>query len=170
MPKRSLRDYLGGRLRIQANNIWNNSQITLHEFQRGDTGQGSVHCQSVEDNIYKILTHTKKMKELSEAEIFILSLSACFHDIGKIIDNNTTGWDIDHGKRSSELLMLDHSKLGLTRDQAYATALIVSVHNNGLLDNLPDTPIVVNHSIIYDIIKLAALFRLADMLLSLIHI
>jgi hypothetical protein len=62
-----------------------------------------------------------------------------------------------------EILLEEYDQLGLDKGQAVAVGFIVSVHNDGRIDDLPDKPYVIGSEEI-DIIKLSAVFRLADML------
>lgn len=159
MQIKNFRDYIkSNELRNQANFIWKHMVSSL-SYQRGQTGQGIVHCEAVESNLRKLLTVTKKMKELNDIEIFLLSMSACFHDIGKIDDKNL----IDHGKIASKTLMKNYINYSLDQDQAYVIALIIGVHSSGSLEELQNKTELVNNEDI-DVIRLSALFRLADMI------
>jgi hypothetical protein len=164
MPKgeKELRQVIKGDLLTQINEIWRKGKA-YQDSQQGDNIQGTLHCEAVEKNLSKLIPDEKKEKELKPIEIFVLSAAACLHDIGKVVKDDARGWKSDHGKRSMEIILEEYDKLGLERGQATAVGHVVSVHGDGKLDELPRTPVVIGSEEI-DIIKLAAIFRLADML------
>jgi HEAT repeat protein len=163
MPKgeKELRQVIKGDLLTQINEIWRKGKA-YQDSQQGDNIQGTLHCEAVEKNLSKLIPDEKKEKELKPIEIFVLSAAACLHDIGKVVNDVARGWKSDHGKRSMEIILEEYDKLGLERGQAFAVGHVVSVHGDARLDELPRTPVVGSEEI--NIIKLAAIFRLADML------
>jgi hypothetical protein len=164
MPKgeKDLRQFIKGKLRTQIDEVWRRAE-SYHECQKGDNIQGRMHCETVEKNLSRLIPDEKKKKDMKPMELFILSAAACLHDIGKVVPDGAGGWKSDHGKRAMDILLEEYDKLGLDKGQAAAVGYIVGVHNDGRLDELPDKPYVIGSEEI-DIIKLAAVFRLADML------
>jgi hypothetical protein len=164
MPKgeKALRQFIKGKLRTQIDEVWRRAE-SYHECQKGDNIQGRVHCETVETNLSRLISDKKKKKDMNPMELFILSAAACLHDIGKVVPDGAGGWKNDHGKRAMGILLEEYDKLGLDKGQAAAVSFIVGVHNDGRMDDLPVMPYVIGSEEI-DIIKLAAVFRLADML------
>ncbi len=164
MPKgeKELRQVIKGDLLTQINEIWRKGKA-YQDSQQGDNIQGTLHCEAVEKNLSKLIPDEKKEKELKSIELFVLSSAACLHDIGKVVKDDARGWKSDHGKRSMEIILEEYDKLGLERGQAFAVGHVVSVHGDGRLDELPRKPVAIGSEEI-DIIKLAAIFRLSDML------
>jgi exopolyphosphatase/pppGpp-phosphohydrolase len=113
--------------------IWEKAERSYHEKQKGDNIQGYTHCSAVEKNITKLAF--KKISYLSQISIFLLSASACVHDIGKVVSDDCRLWSSDHGKRSMEMICEEYVALGFEKEQAIAVACIVSVHNDGRLDD-----------------------------------
>lgn len=161
--KKLLKDFLGQRLRRQYEYISSNSEATCHEFQKGDNKQGHDHCLAVEKNLDLLIPDTEKQNGLNETEILVLLASAHLHDIGKIEGPCIMGWKSEHGQRGMGIINDQYDRLGLDRIQAAAVATIVGVHGTGRLDQLPSEPLLVGTDQVH-LIKLAAIFRLADML------
>ena len=155
----TLRDLIKGKLKIRIDSIWLKAEEEYHSIQKGDNLQGTEHCKSVETSLCKIISYDRK-KKLKQIDLFLLSGAACLHDIGKIDAKEGE----DHGIRSMQIILEHYKELGLDRAQAVAIAYIVSVHANGRLDELPKNPMAVGVHGIVDIIELAAIFRLADIL------
>jgi hypothetical protein len=164
MPKgeKDLRQFIKGKLRTQIDEVWRRAE-SYHDYQKGDNIQGRVHCETVETNLSRLIPDEKKKKDMKPMELFILSAAACLHDIGKVVPDGAGGWKRDHGKRARDILLEEYKQLGLDKGQAFAVGYIVGVHNDGRIDDLPDKPYAIGSEEI-DIIKLAAVFRLADML------
>lgn len=164
MPKgeRALRQVIKGDLLTQINEIWRKGK-SYQNGQKGDNIQGTLHCMAVETNLGKLIPDIKKERGLKPIDLFILSASACLHDIGKVVDDDARGWESDHGKRSMQIILKQYDKLGLNRGQAIAVGYIVSAHGDGRLDELPRKPIAIGSEEI-NIVEHAAIFRLADML------
>jgi len=163
MPKgeKTLREVIEGDLKIQIEEIWRKAK-EYHGSQRGENIQDINHCKTVEKNLYKLMSKNKE-KEPKQIDLFLLSAAACLHDIGKVMSDATQARVGDHGERSKQVILEKYDKLGLGRGQASAVALIVSVHDHGCLDELPDSPFPIGNEE-SNIIELAAVFRLADML------
>jgi HEAT repeat protein len=155
--KTALRELVEGDLRIQLEDIWRRAK-DYHGKQKGDTLQDRKHCETVDENLYRIFLSVKKRK-WTNLELFLLSAAACVHDIGKI-DANV--WE-DHGKRGRQIILDKYDKLGLDRGQATILAFLVGVHDSGHLDELPKEPFPIGNEEV-NIPELAALFQLADML------
>jgi len=164
MPKgnKALREVIKGDLLIQLNELWRKAE-SYHDGQKGDNIQGTKHCIAVEKNLEKLIPDDKKEKELKPIDLFVLSAAACLLDIGKVVADDARGWKSDHGKQSMEIILEEYDKLGLDKGQAIAVGYVVSVHGDGKLDELPRNPTVIGNEEI-NIIELAAIFRLADML------
>jgi len=160
--EKTLRQIIKGDFLTQINEIWRRGE-SYQDAQKGDNIQGELHCKAVETNLGKLIPDTKKEKELKQIDLFVLSAAACLHDIGKVVDDNAKGWKSDHGKRSMQIILEEYDKLGLDRGQAIAVGYMVSAHGDGRLDELPRKPIVLGSEEI-NVIELAAIFRLADML------
>lgn len=160
--KRALREIIKGDLLTQINEIWRKGE-SYQEAQRGDTGQGRLHCKAVETNLSKLILDSMKVGDLTQTDLFILSAAACLHDIGKVIGDDSKGWKSNHGKRSMQIILEEYDKLGLERGQAIAVGHVVSVHGDGRLDELPRTPVAIGCDEV-DVIELSAIFSLADML------
>lgn len=165
MPKgeKPIRDYLQGDLLTQINEIWRKGKSTYQGFQQGDTNQDWRHCEAVEDNLSKLIPDERKGRDFKPLELFVLSASACLHDIGKVVKDDIGSWSEDHGVRGGEIILKKYSELGLGRDQRIPVAYVVGVHNHGRMDELPTEPVAVG-IVEVDVLKLAPLFRLADML------
>ncbi|MDQ1352467.1 MAG: hypothetical protein QG657_2773 [Acidobacteriota bacterium] len=163
MKNKELREFIKSDMLTQLKEIWRKAKGSYHESQKGDNIQGWTHCKAVETNLSRLIPDEKKEKEMTPMELFLLSAAACLHDIGKVVPDGSSDWDSDHGKRAKEILLQEYDKLGLDNVQAIAVSYIVSVHNDGRLEELPNTPVVIGSEEI-DIVKLAAIFRLADML------
>jgi HEAT repeat protein len=157
---KGLRDSLSGELRVEIDEIWRKAK-TYQEKIIGDNIQGYSHSSRVERNIEKIVSN--KTAHLSELSIFLLSASACVHDIGKVVSDQQKKWSIDHGKRSMEIILREYCKIGLEKAQAIAVAHIVSVHNDGCLDELQQDAFPIDSEEV-NLVELAAVFRLGDML------
>ena len=135
------RDIIKGNLRILIDAVWEKAKTTYHNFQKGDNIQSTLHCETVEINLGKLIPDAKKETDLKQIHLFILSAAACLHDIGKIEGSDTKVFKSNHGKRSMEMILENYEKLGLDRGQAIAVGDIVSVHDDGNLEELPKTPV-----------------------------
>jgi len=141
--------------------VWSNA-AAIHEQQRGDTGQGKTHCLRVEENLSALIPDDRKGKELSQLELFILSAAACLHDVGRARDEGNAVCE-DHGEGSAEAIRSKPERFGLEGSQALVVAYVVGAHNRFRIEALPSEPVPIGGSEI-DVITLAALFRLADIL------
>ena len=135
------RDIIKGNLRILIDAVWEKAKTTYHNFQKGDNIQGTIHCETVEINLGKLIPDIKKENDLKQIDLFILSAAACLHDIGKVESNDKKVFKSNHGKVSREIILKDYQKLGLDKGQAIAVGDIVSVHDDGNLEELPKTPV-----------------------------
>ncbi len=158
-----LRDLIKGDLRTLIDAVWAQAKMTYHNFQKGDNIQGTIHCEAVEMNLCKLIPDNKKETGLKQIDLFILSAAACLHDIGKVESNAPKVFKSNHGKKSMEIILGNYEKLGLDKGRAIAVGYIVSVHDDGNLEELPKTPVAIGSDSV-NIIELAAVFRLADML------
>jgi HEAT repeat protein len=153
----SLRDLLKGDLKKKIEYVWEKAK-EYHSSQRGDNIQGAEHCKTIEKILYRLIPDRKK-DELKQIDLFLLSVAACLHDIGKIVEEK---WE-DHGQKSKQIILDEYESLGLDKGEAVAVADIVGVHTHGQLNELPKRTRAIG-SIRVDIEELAAIFRLADML------
>lgn len=163
LPEESklLRDAIGNKsLRVELDNLWQSAMEKLQELQKGASGQGIFHCLRVESNIWSLIH--EDIKKFRPLDLFILSASAALHDIGKI---NGGAKDEDHGLIARERLLKDDTWKGLFRDKRKAEAVgyVISVHNSGDINLLPEEFIVGNPPGIL-LRSLSSIFRLADML------
>ena len=150
-------------LLIQIENVWQVAQKNIHEFQKGTTGQGSNHCLSVEENIWKLVCDD--IDKFSQLDLFLLSASAALHDIGRT-DENRSEESEDHGELAKKLLFKDDNWKNFfpgERVRAEAVGYIIDVHCNGRIDNVPEEFAVGGPQVAL-LRSLAAIFRLADML------
>ena len=160
--KKTLKECLEGELLTRIENIWIEAK-KYHEKQQGDCIQGRLHCKAVEANLGKLIPDDKKEKELRQASLFVLSAAACLHDIGKIPCNDAEEQKMDHGERSRNIIIKEYECLGLEKGEAIAVADVVRAHNHGRLNELQrETRDIGSEEV--NIIELAAIFRLADIL------
>lgn len=157
----TLRKHINGDYLTQINEVWRKGE-EYQPFQKGDNIQGKKHCETVEKNL-SMLIPDEKMGKLKQIDLFILSAAACLHDIGKAVEDDFNGSRSDHGVRSKDFIINKYEQLGLNRAQAIAVGLVVSVHGNGEFETLPTDPFPIGCEKV-NIIELAAIFRLADML------
>ena len=123
--EKTLREVLKGDLLTQINEIWRKGE-SYQNGQKGDNIQGTLHCKAVETNLGKLIPDIKKEKELKQTDLFVLSVAACLHDIGKVVSDSAKGWKSDHGERSMEVILDQYDSLGLDRGQAIAVGYILS--------------------------------------------
>ncbi len=168
-----LKDHIKGDLHTQIENIWRLGREIYHNFQEGDTNQGSNHCYAVDRNLALLIQKCNKIDHFKEIDLFILSAAACLHDIGKVhikkineMVGEIDGDAIDHGKRSELIIVNYYEKLGLERHQAVPVARIAGVHSNKSFEDLLEMHYVIGDPSqeSADIRELAALFCLADTL------
>lgn len=147
-------------LAIRLDNLWNTA-IGIHGFQEGPTGQGSLHCFEVDNNIGLLLED--KIDKFKSTDLFVLSASAALHDIGRIRREHTGE---DHGEEGKALLLDENVYREFLEDRGLATAIaqIVGVHDSGRIEELPEKPFVIRAPPGLLLRSLAAIFRIADML------
>jgi HEAT repeat protein len=160
--KKSLRSVVDEDLRKTLDNIWAIGESSYHQFIKGSTSQGNQHSKAIEKNLGRLISDDKK-RALKSIGCFLLSASACLHDLGKVIQDNQSDWCSNHGERSAEIILKHYPEYGLKRAEAIAIAYIVSVHDDGKLEKLPLTPFAIGCDHV-NLIELAAIFRLGDML------
>ena len=157
-------------LKVKVQHIWDTAYKELHPFQQGITAQDSLHCLRVEENIWRLIR--QHLDKFNPIDLFLLSASAALHDIGKIpttpIGQQQDFKQIpeDHGEKAKILLLKEENWRNFHLDrkvEAEAIANIISVHNNGLIDKLPDEAFSIGSDSV-KLRSLAAIFRLADML------
>lgn len=161
--KKKLRDCITDEvLRASIEKVWILG-ISYQNAQQGDNDNSRNHCLRVEENLGRLISDDKKEKGLKQLDLFILSASACLHDIGKVASNDEKGWHSDHGVWSMRIMLAECDKLGLDSGQSILVGYIASVHGSGKMERLKGEPM--DLGVTDDkIIELAAIFRLADML------
>lgn len=119
-----------------ADNLWRMS-ATIHVRQSRPnslTDNGVDHVQTVETNIWRLLTSDERRKENisklfnnSPFAIFVLSAAACCHDFDK------AGGDLPpefkHGEGSADFLSKNYDKLGLNKFQTEAIKEAIKIHD-----------------------------------------
>ena len=155
----------------KVQHIWNSAERELHPYQQGITSQDFLHSIRVEENIWKLIKNNSE--KFSQMDLFLLSACAAIHDIGKIPTDsigNQKGTNIsvaeDHGEEAKALLLKEENwrKFHFDRKvEAEAVANIVAVHNNGLIDRVPEEAFTIGSDEV-KLRALAAIFRLADIL------
>lgn len=142
--------------------LWQTARKEIHPFQEGKTNQGTDHCLAVENNIGILLE--AKIDKFKDKDLFILSAAAALHDIGKI-KRQISGVQLDHGQWGRELLKDREISRHFLDDERMAIAIaeVVGVHENGLIDDLPEELFSIGAPPRVPLRSLAAIFRLADM-------
>ena len=163
MPKDKikLRENLKGDLLTQINEIW---QIgtRYQESQQGRNIKGPYHCETVENNLSKLIPEEKKKSGLCQMDLFLLSASACLHDIDKTVkDLDGCQRDLPE-KNPKEIIYENCEYFGLRREQANAIGHIVDAHDGRGIESLLRCLHLSSKNI--DIKGDAAIFHLADML------
>lgn len=144
-------------------NLWLLASKKIHEFQEGKTGQGHLHCLRVDNNIGLLLQD--KIAKFKDLDLFVLSAAAALHDIGKIkmVQSEER---VDHGLIGQEILLRQGfwKEFSWNWGKMQAIAHVISVHDNGKIEDLPEEDFVIDTPPGVPLRSLAAIFRLADML------
>lgn len=149
----------------QLDNLWMSAIKKIHEFQEGKTEQGHLHCLRVENNIGLLLQD--KITKFKDLDLFALSAAAALHDIGRIKMARVEGEkNLDHGLLADEVLRSEGIWMEFLWDwrKIQAIAHVISVHDNGKIEDLQETDFVIDTPPGLLLRSLAAIFRLADML------
>ncbi len=160
--QRSLKDLLKEKdpeLYSRLDLVWQNARKEIHNRQQSKNGHktGTEHCRQVEDNLTKLIPDAIK-ENYKPIGLFILSASACLHDIGKAVASER-----DHGIISMQEIIENYNKYNLDEGQAIIIGKIVGAHNDDEQFNNLD----INYPIGAETIRIkefAALLRLADVL------
>lgn len=149
-------------LRTRLENIWNKIEKEFETRIKGEvTLQGFQHFKNVENNLEKLI----KDKKFSDLEIFLLSVSACLHDICKGVCKEGE----DHGAKAADHILDEREFYGLNKQEAAAIASICAAHSVKSL-NTKNTRIgkvkekIAIGSEVVNLWKLSAVFILADTL------
>jgi len=139
--------------------IWEYAVEKLHPIQVSKDGHrtGTIHSEKVDLNIYKILS--PRLKEFKNyKELFILSTTACLHDIGK-----RDGVNYDHGLESFRLI--DENRIDYKLEDKGLSDIIAKISaahsNDKFFEELEDEVIITQK---FNLKQLASIFRLADAL------
>jgi hypothetical protein len=128
---------------------------------------GTSHCLYVELYVWRLVNETQQLAGFSPAELFLLSCSACCHDLDRGL-KTCVAEGTHHGEGSGGFVVKHHRELGIPRPDAIAVDLIVGVHDKkgteysdvlaGLSEtySLPSGPV--------DLQRLAVLLKAADIL------
>lgn len=160
-------------LSVPLNFLWQKAE-TIHNLQNKEDGteNGRIHVETVEYNIWRLLTesHGIDIDKFGDTECFLLSASACCHDFdkakGRLDPAEFPEGDTFHGKGSSDYLLKYYETLGFTdKFQAEDVADIITIHDlkgQAFEDGLKDIPLknikgqeTFNHKILALILKAA---------------
>lgn len=132
----TLQDYLATKDKELADivrGLWRKSR-PIHDCQNEpDSKNGFVHVKAVEQNIYKLLQHSilrntaNILDSFNAMELFLLSGAACCHDFDKALVGLPE--DFEHGKGSGDFVVQNRDRLELSRPQAKAIQVVVSIHD-----------------------------------------
>lgn len=146
----------------KLNEIWRKAKEGILPAQQSTIGHeaGLRHVLEVENNLSVIIPDDWKGTICSAIELYLLSVAACLHDIGKAIVTPE-----DHGHVSWEEIWNRPEYFGLeSGGESQAAAWLVRAHNDRRLDKLPYGAFVVSGSVTVNLPLLAALLCLADTL------
>ena len=153
--------------------LWQKAKA-IHNLQNKEDGteNGRIHVETVEYNIWRLLTESLgiDIEKFGSFELFLLSASACCHDFdkaqGKLDPTKFPEGDTYHGKGSSDYVLKYYETLGFTdKYQAEDVAGIINIHDlkdQAFEDGLKDIPFknitgpeTFNHKILALILKAA---------------
>ncbi|MEA1865173.1 MAG: HEAT repeat domain-containing protein, partial [Euryarchaeota archaeon] len=159
--KLEIRGLIQGDLKTKIDGVWLTGRKGYQSFQKSNdsSNQGAVHCETVERNLGWLIPDEKK-HEIGQFGMFVLSAAACLHDVGKIPLEHTMYED--HGRESMRRVVDSPKDFGLDDGEAFAVGWVVSAHNDGKLDELPEK--VSTNGGDVPVREFAAIFKLADML------
>ncbi len=164
-----VKDLKGFSFKTKIKKLWEDAEIDIHPFQKGDTHQASLHCKNVISNLSKL----SKITRLNNLEKYLLCCAAILHDIDKaVIDyNKKIEAEQLHGLCSAEYIIKNRNEFSFSRSEADAIAFITRYHGHKGLDpnsnyqikKIEDPSSYAKYrKLKFDM--LAALFRLADMM------
>ena len=159
--KLKIRELIKGDLKTKIDGVWLIGRKEYQSFQKSNdsSNQGTVHCETVERNLGWLIPDDEKQK-IGQFGLFVLSAAACLHDVGKVpLD---CAMYEDHGRESMRRIVDNPKDFGLDEGEALAVGWVVSAHNDGKLDELPEKVSVGGEDV--PVCEFAAIFKLADML------
>ncbi len=155
-------------LATRAEMVWVSAKPIQSRASKPDgSDNGTIHCLQVEQNIWQLLSETNRLKELNAAEVFLLSCSACCHDLDRGLKSRIPE-GVEHGVGSGGFVLDHHLELGILRPEAIAVDLVVSIHDkkgaecSELLADLPEAYALSSGTV--NVRRLAALLKAADTL------
>ena len=128
---------------------------------------GTSHCLYVELYVWRLLSETQPLAEFTAPVLFLLSCSACCHDLDRGLKTCITE-DAQHGQGSGEFVVRHHGELVIPWAEAIAVDHIVGVHDkrgaeySDLLADLPEAHPLPTGPV--DLQRLAVILRAADTL------
>ena len=142
--------------------IWITAKTRYHEAQVSKHGhsQGTNHCQRVEQILSQLIPDDWRGNntKVTPMELFILTVSAAFQDIGK-----RPGEIRPHAEAAAEDIKNDPERFHLDDHTAKAVSEVVRVHGGGDLSSVSDETISIDLQDVH-LREIAALFSLADAL------
>nr|QNO49853.1 hypothetical protein HMIKAMFF_00013 [Methanosarcinales archaeon ANME-2c ERB4] len=159
--KLEIRELIESDLKTKIDRVWQIGKKEYHTFQesKDSSHQGTVHCETVERNLGWLIPDDEKQK-IGQLGLFVMSAAACLHDVGKV-PLEYVMYD-DHGRESMRRIVDNPQDFGLYEGEALAVGWVVSAHNDGKLDELPENVHIGGESV--PVREFAAIFKLADML------
>ncbi len=140
--------------------LWNEAhELQERQGSKEHHQQGTLHSKAVEDNLSKIISDNEKHARFSPLELFLISVSACYHDAGKSDD-----FDKGHAVVVMRDIYSHPEKYHLCDPEGKVLSYIIGSHDiDEVFNETPETyPIAINEDI--HVRLLSALFRLADVL------
>jgi len=159
--KLEIRELIKGDLKTKIERVWQIGEKEYHPFQesKDSSHQGTVHCETVERNLGWLIPDEEK-HEIGQFGLFVLSAAACLHDVGKVPLEYVM--HDDHGRESMRRIVDNPKDFGLDDGEALAVGWVVSAHNDGKLNKLPEKVSISGEDV--PVREFAAIFKLADML------
>jgi HEAT repeat protein len=159
--KLEIRELIKGDLKTKIDGVWLIGRKEYQSFQQSNdsSNQGTVHCETVERNIGWLIPDEEK-HEIGQFGLFVLSAAACLHDVGKV--PLEYAMYEDHGRESMRRIVDNPKDFGLDDGEALAVGWVVSAHNDGKLNELPEKVSIRGEDV--PVREFAAIFKLADML------
>lgn len=142
--------------------IWRTAKTRYHDAQVSKHGhsQGTNHCLRVEQILSQLIPdHWRgKNNKVTPMELFILTVSAAYHDISK-----RPGEIRPHAEAAAEDIKNDPGRFHLDDHTATAVSEVVRVHGGGDLSSVSDEAFSIDLQEV-NLREIAALFSLADSL------
>ena len=155
------------------------SKIHDRQTSRGGNDNGRTHVESVENNIWRLLSETHEnppgsrlnLDRFQPLDIYLLSCAACCHDFDKGLHNDVLselGEDFKHGAGSGKFIFDNWEKLDIV-NQAAAKYIdwIVSIHDckedfDDRLQDLPDSAALPRLRLLATLLKAADTLHMDD--------